>query len=88
MRRLDNGRLLDDGLFVEWRDSNSILRDYMMTDDRAPEGVQRLQNLYDAIDRGDKEEAKKRFVELVEKWGGDDSNRELRRAKSFLEWEE
>ena len=39
MRRLVNGRLQADHVFVEGRDTNAILREYMHTDDRDGEGT-------------------------------------------------
>ena len=70
VRRLVNGRLQADHVFVEGRDTNAILREYMHTDDRDGEGTRELQTLHDFIDKGRLEEAEKLYKELLARWGG------------------
>jgi len=85
VRRLMTGILQEHEVFVEGRDSNSILRDFMGTDDRDEEGTRALRDLHDAIDRGDREQAERLFAELVARWGVADPA--LIRAKGFMDWE-
>ena len=42
VRRLFGGSLQEGRVFVESRDTNAILREYMLTDDRSPEGIDAL----------------------------------------------
>ncbi len=86
VRRLVEGKILTDGLFVEGRDTNAILRDYMETDDRDEEGSRALRELHDAIDRGDRETADSLYAQLAARWGEDDPT--LIRAKGYMDWEE
>lgn len=86
VRRLVNGRIQDDGVFVEGRDTNAILRELMNTNDRAAEGLVLLRNLHDAIDRGDRDTAGKLLSDLETKWGPLDP--ELIRARSLADWED
>ena len=83
VRRLVDGRVQEGRVFVEGRDTNAILRDLMRTDERDEEGVVALRRLYDAIDRGDCEQANRIYRELRGRWG--DSDPELIRAKGFME---
>jgi len=86
VRRIVNGRLQDDYVFVEGRDTNAILREYMHTDDRDSEGTRELQMLHDFIDNGRREEAVKLYSELLARWGGLDPD--LVEAKVLLDLEE
>jgi predicted ATP-binding protein involved in virulence len=86
VRRLIDGKLLAEGLFVEGRDTNAILRDHMNTDDRDDDGTRALRDLHDAIDHGDREKAGRLYAELVARWG--DTDPALIRAKGFMDWEE
>lgn len=86
VRRLIDGKLLAEGLFVEGRDTNAILRDHMNTDDRDDEGTRALRDLHDAIDRGEKEKAHSLYAQLATRWGETDPA--LIRAKGFMDWEE
>ena len=83
VRRLVDGRLQEGGVFVEGRDTNAILRDLMRTGDRDEQGERALSSLYDAIDRGDGEQADRIYRELRGRWG--DSDPELIRARGFME---
>ena len=83
VRRLVDGRLQEGRVFVEGRDTNAILRDLMRTGHRDEEGERALSRLYDAIDRGDGEQADRIYRELRGRWG--DSDPELIRAKGFME---
>ena len=83
VRRLVDGRLQEGRVFVQGRDTNAILRDVMRTGDRDEEGERALSRLYDAIDRGDGEQADRIYRELRGRWG--DSDPELIRAKGFME---
>ena len=82
-RRLFDGKLQAGNVFVEGRDTNAILREYMHTDDRDDGGVVELRRLHDAIDRGDTEQADRIYRELRRRWG--DSDPALIRAKGFME---
>ena len=83
VRRLFDGKLQAGNVFVEGRDTNAILREYMHTDDRDEGGVVELRRLHDAIDRGDAEQADRIYRELRVRWG--DSDPALIRAKGFME---
>ena len=83
VRRLFDGKLQAGTVFVEGRDTNAILREYMHTDDRDDGGVVELRRLHDAIDRGDAEQADRIYRELRVRWG--DSDPALIRAKGFME---
>ena len=86
VRRLIDGRLQEHGVFVEGRDTNAILREYMRTDDRDDKGAVDLSRLHRAIDRGDRVEAERLYRELAERWG--DNDPALIRAGWFMEDEE
>ena len=86
VRRLIDGKLLTEGLFVEDRDTNAILRDHMNTDDRDDDGTSALRDLHDAIDRGEQDKAKNLYARLAARWGETDPA--LIRAKGFMDWEE
>ncbi len=83
VRRLLDGKLQAGNVFVEGRDTNAILREYMHTDDRDDGGVVELRRLHNAIDRGDAEQADRIYRELRVRWG--DSDPALIRAKGFME---
>ena len=83
VRRLVDGRLQEQEVFVSGRDSNAILRDLMDTDDRDDEGVAALGRLHEAIDQGDRRLAARLHEELVERWGLNDPA--LIRARGFME---
>jgi len=86
VRRLVDGKLQENHIFVEGRDTNAILREYMHTDDRDAEGTQALQEIHDAIDQGRREEATRLYQELLARWG--DLDPALIRAKALLDAEE
>ena len=83
VRRLLDGKLQAGNVFVEGRDTNAILREYMHTDDRDDGGVVELRRLHNAIDQGDAEQADRIYRELRVRWG--DSDPALIRAKGFME---
>ena len=83
VRRLIDGRLQEHPVFVEGRDTNAILREYMRTDDRDERGAAELNRLHRAIDRGDRVEAERIHRELAERWG--DNDPALIRAGWFME---
>ena len=83
VRRLVDGELQEEGVFVSGRDTNAILRDLMNTDDRDDEGVAALRRLHEAIDQGDRPVAERLHAELVERWGFNDPA--LIRARGFME---
>jgi predicted ATP-binding protein involved in virulence len=85
MRRLFDGKLQEDHVFVEGRDSNAILREYMHTDDRGAEGTRALQALHDAIDQGRRQDAERLYKELLARWG--DLDPALIRAKALMDSE-
>ena len=86
VRRLVNGRLQTDHVFVEGRDTNAILREYMHTEDRDGEGTRELQTLHDFIDKGRLEEAEELYKTLLARWG--DLDPDLIEAKVLLDLEE
>ncbi len=86
VRRLVDGRLQADHVSVEGRDTNAILREYMLTDDRDAEGTQALRALHDCIDQGRREEAEDLYKKLLARWGGLDPD--LIEAKVLLDLEE
>ena len=83
VRRLIDGRLQEHPVFVEGRDTNAILREYMRTDDRDDKGAAELNRLHRAIDRGDRVEAERIHRELAGRWG--DNDPALIRAGWFME---
>ena len=86
VRRLVNWQLQEHNVFVEGRDSNSILCELMSTNDRDEEGVRALRELYNAIDKEDRKEAKRIYEKLLGQWG--DLDPELIRAEGFMDWED
>ena len=86
VRRLVNGRLQADHVFVEGRDTNAILREYMHTEDRDGEGTRELQTLHDFIDKGCRNEAEALYKKLLARWG--DLDPDLIEAKVLLDLEE
>ena len=85
VRRLVNGRLQADRVFVEGRDTNAILREYMHTEDRDGEGTRELKTLHDHIDQGRREEAEALYKKLLARWG--DLDPDLIEAKVLLDLE-
>jgi predicted ATP-binding protein involved in virulence len=85
VRRLFDGKLQEDHVFVEGRDTNAILREYMHTEDRGTEGTRALQALHDAIDQGRREDAERLYKELLARWG--DLDPALIRAKALMDSE-
>ncbi len=83
VRRLVDGTLQEEGVFVSGRDTNAILRDHMNTDDRDDVGAAALRRLHEAIDQGDRPVADRLHAELVERWGFNDPA--LIRARGFME---
>ena len=86
VRRLVNWRLQEDHVFVEGRDTNAILREYMHTEDRDREGTRELKALHDHIDQGRREEAEEMYRKLLARWG--DLDPDLIEAKVLLDLEE
>ena len=86
VRRLVNGRLQADRVFVEGRDTNAILREFMHTDDRDREGTRELKMLHDHIDQGRREKAEELYRKLLARWG--DLDPDLIEAKVLLDLEE
>ena len=86
VRRLFDGKLQEDQVFVESRDTNAILREYMLTEDRSPEGAGKLDTLHDFIDQGRREEAEELYQELLARWG--DLDPDLIQARAFMDPEE
>ena len=86
VRRLFDGKLQEHPVFVEGRDTNAILREYMRTDDRSAQGTDALRALHDFIDRGHREEAERLYEKLLARWG--DLDPELIRVKAFMDPEE
>lgn len=84
VRRLVDGKIQEDHVFVEGRDTNAILREYMNTEDRDPEGMRDLRALHDAIDQGHRDEADRLYQDLLARWG--DLDPDLIRARAFMDW--
>ena len=85
VRRLVNGKLQEHGVFVEGRDTNAILREFMNTNDRDADGQAMLRALHDAIDQGEKQVAEVLLAKLESKWGTLDPA--LIRARGLFDWE-
>lgn len=86
VRRLVNCELQANQVFVEGRDTNAILREYMHTADRDDEGTRELEALHKFIDRGRHEEAEQLYRELLARWG--DLDPDLIEAKVLLDLED
>ena len=86
VRRFVNGQLQADQVFVEGRDTNAILREYMHTADRDDEGTRELAALHEFIDRGRHEEAEDLYRKLRARWG--DLDPDLIEAKVLLDLED
>jgi predicted ATP-binding protein involved in virulence len=85
VRRLANWALKDSDVFVEGRDTNAILREWMDTDDRDEAGRSALRELHAAIDEGRLQEAQCLLSQLRERWG--DLDPALIRAEGLLDGE-
>lgn len=81
VRLITNGRIWDQTVFVEGRDSNAIMREYFHTDDRDEKGAVLLAELDDAIDSMNGAEARRLFDELRQLWGGLDPDLIRRRSR-------
>ncbi|MDE0448407.1 MAG: AAA family ATPase, partial [Spirochaetaceae bacterium] len=86
VRRLFDWKLQDCPVFVDGRDTNAILREYMNTDDRDAAGTRQLRKLYDFIDQSRHEDAAELYRELLARWG--DLDPALIRAKALMDLEE
>ena len=86
VRRLFDGKLQEDQVFVQSRDTNAILREYMLTEDRDTQGAHELQTLHDFIDQGRHEDAARLYEKLLTRWG--DLDPDLIRAKALMDLEE
>lgn len=84
VRRLVNGKFQEHGVYVEGRDTNAILRDFMYTNDRNAEGQAMLRELHVAIDQGNKTTAEELLAKLESKWGPLDPV--LVRARGLFDW--
>ena len=85
VRRLLDGKIPEDHVLVDGRDTNAILREYMHTEDRDTEGTHALRTLHDCIDQGRREEAAKLYKELLARWG--DLDPALIRTKALMDSE-
>jgi predicted ATP-binding protein involved in virulence len=83
VRWLRDGKLAEGTVHVEGRDTNSILREYMATDDRGDEGAEPLRELYALIDDGKVDDARARLTALRKRWGSLD--KELIRAEGLVD---
>lgn len=83
VRRLVDYRLRKQGVFVEGRDTNAILRELMGTDDRDERGKEALDELHALIDDGKASEARELLKTLRAQWG--DMDPELIRAERLIE---
>ncbi|MDR0965156.1 MAG: AAA family ATPase [Myxococcales bacterium] len=83
VRLLKDNQVRTQGVFVEGRDTNSILRELMGTNDRDERGENALDELYALIDSGKIEKARVELERMREKWGHHDP--ELIRAEGFLD---
>lgn len=85
VRRLADGKVKTGGLFVEGRDTNSILREVMGGGDRDDAGRIALRDLNAALDEGRFADARAQFESLRKRWGNLDP--ELIRAEVMIEEE-
>lgn len=85
VRRVVHGKLQEHGVYVEGRDTNAILRDFMNTNDRDADGQAMLRELHDAIDQGNKTTVEELLAKLESKWGTLDPA--LERARGLCDWE-
>lgn len=73
VRHIVDGRLDDQPVFVEGRDTNAILREHMATDDRDPRGAAQLDQLHRLIDDGQVDAARALIAEMKDQhWGPHD----------------
>ena len=86
VRRIIDGKLQEGQVFVDSRDTNAILREYMRTEDRSSEGTDALDALHDCIDQGRREEAARLYEELRARWG--DLDPDLIQARALMDAEE
>jgi len=82
VRRLVDFGTHEQGVFVEGRDTNAILRELMATDDRDERGKKDLTVLYASIDERKVDQARTLLAQLRSKWGKHDP--ELLRAEGLL----
>lgn len=85
VRLLRDFEVISEGLHVEGRDSNALLREHFQTEARPTSGESDLRGLYAAIDAGDLAAAEAALEALRARWGSDDP--ELVRAEALLAWE-
>lgn len=81
VRLIRNGEVRQGTIYVEKRDSNSIMREYFGTDERDEEGVQKLAALDDVIDAGNADAARRQLTELLTLWGTLDTDLIRRKAR-------
>ena len=86
VRRLVDGGLPEERVFVEGRDTNAILREHMNTEDRDGEGARDLQTLHELMDQGHRKEAEELYRKLFARWG--DLDPDLIEARVLLDLEE
>ena len=86
VRRLVDGGLPEERVFVEGRDTNAILREHMDTEDRNGEGARDLQTLNELMDQGHRKEAEELYRKLFARWG--DLDPDLIEARVLLDLEE
>lgn len=83
VRRLVGWTIKEQGVFVEGRDTNAILRELMGTDDRDARGKASLKALHNLIDDGKIHEARELLKQMQAQWG--DLDPELIRAEGLLD---
>lgn len=81
VRLIRDGKLSEETVHVEGRDSNSIMREYFGTDDRDERGAEKLAALDDAIDAGHHDVARSQLAELLTLWGTLDPDLIRRKAR-------
>lgn len=80
---LNNFKLEKNKPHTEGRDSNALLEDIFDVPSRPEEEQNELSQLYDAIEKGEKEKAEKLFAVLKKKLG--DRDLELLRAENYMD---
>lgn len=80
---IEDFKLKDNDYYTKGRDSNSILYDVFGEEKRPKEYKEKILELYNYIDKENKEKATKVFKELVKDFGNNDT--EIQRALMYLE---
>ena len=80
---IEDFKLINENIFTKGRDSKSILYDIFGEEKRPKEYKEKIYNLYESIEKGNKKKAAKLLGELREKFGNNDV--EIQRALMYFE---